>query len=356
MLHFRLTLSGSQREALYRHLGLARQGGDHRKVGRILAMLALAEGLTPEAVAELFKISVQTLRNGVQRLLSEGIVGLLRFNQSPGRPAKLTRAQRRRLIDAGPAAAGLVGNCWRTPMIQHLIEQRFGVFYSVHYLSQLLKNLGFSYHKARFVSDHLDEDKRREWLTQRWPAIVALAQEQNAYVLLGDEASFPQWGTLSYTGARRGQQPTVKTSGQRKGYKVFGLIDYFTGRFFYQCHEGRLNSESYAAFLHQVLSQTRKRILLIQDRACYHTSAAMEAFFEQHKDPLTVLPLPSYSPAYNPIEKLWKKIKEWGTHLHYFPTFQALKDKVQQALLQFKHAPSEVLSLFVQLKELNAPA
>jgi hypothetical protein len=31
------------------------------------------------------------------------------------------------------------------------------------------------------------------------PAIVALAQEQNAYVLLGDEGSFPQWGTLSYT-------------------------------------------------------------------------------------------------------------------------------------------------------------
>jgi transposase len=106
MLHFRLTLSGSQREALYRRLGLARPGGDHRQVGRILAILALAEGLTQEAVGELFKISVQTLRNWVQRLLNEGMAGLLRFNQSPGRPPKLTRAQRRelkRLIDAGPA-------------------------------------------------------------------------------------------------------------------------------------------------------------------------------------------------------------------------------------------------------------
>jgi len=148
----------------------------------------------------------------------------------------------------------------------------------------------------------------------------------------------------------------VKTSGQRTGYKVFGLIDYFTGRFFYQSHEGRLNSESYAAFLHQVLSQTRTPILLIQDRARYHTSAAIQAFFEQHKDRLTVFDLPSYSPDYNPIEKRWKKIKEWGTHLHCFPTFQALKDKVQEALLQFKHAPSEVLSLFVQLKELDAAA
>lgn len=73
------------------------------------------------------------------------------------------------------------------------------------------KNLGFSYQKARFVSDHVDEDKRREWLTQRWPAIVALAQEQNAYVLLGDEGSFSPVGNAElHTWARRGQQPTVK--------------------------------------------------------------------------------------------------------------------------------------------------
>ena len=36
-------------------------------------------------------------------------------------------------------------------MIQELIHQKFGVFYSVKYISQLLKNLGFSYQKARFA-------------------------------------------------------------------------------------------------------------------------------------------------------------------------------------------------------------
>ena len=42
-------------------------------------------------------------------------------------------------------------------MIQQLIYDRFGVFYNVFYIAQLLKNLGFSYQKAAFVSDHLDE-------------------------------------------------------------------------------------------------------------------------------------------------------------------------------------------------------
>ena len=117
-----------------------------------------------------------------------------------------------------------------------------------------------------------------------------------------------------------------------------------------------MNGETYEAFLCQVLRQTRQHVILIQDGARYHTSAAMRAFFEQRADRLTVFQLPSYSPDFNPIEKLWKKVKEQGTHLHYFPTFDALKDKVEDTLLDFKHAPSEILSLFVKLKTVAADA
>ena len=97
---------------------------------------------------------------------------------------------------------------------------------------------GLSYQKVVFVSDHLEEDKSHAWCTTMWPQVVRLAKERQALLLFGDEASFPQWGTLTYTWARRGQQPKVKTSGKRKGYKDFGLIEYFTGRFFYQGQEG----------------------------------------------------------------------------------------------------------------------
>ena len=82
-------------------------------------------------------------------------------------------------------------------MIQSLIYERFGVFYSVHYISQLLKNMGFSYQKAKFVADHKDPEKRKKWLKEKWPEIFRLAQKKNAYVLFGDEASFPQWGSLT---------------------------------------------------------------------------------------------------------------------------------------------------------------
>ena len=250
--------------------------------------------------------------------------------------------------------AGFEGACWRSPMIQHLIYEKYGVCYSVHYISQLLKAMGFSFQKARFVSDQADEKERAEWLAKTWPRILRLAKRTGAYLLFGDEAGFPQWGTLTYTWARRGEQPRVKTSGRRKSYKVFGLIDYFTGRFFSKCITGRLTSDSYQEFLKEVLARTRKPLILIQDKAKYHTSGAMREFFAQHRARLRVYELPSYSPDYNPIEKLWKKIKEQETHLHYFPTFESLMNRVDEAMVKFENAPQEVLSLFGLYEKLAA--
>jgi transposase len=94
-----------------------------------------------------------------------------------------------------------------------------------------------------------------------------------------------------------------------------------------------------------VLEQTPQPIVLIQDGARYHTSAETRAFFAQQTTRLQVFQLPTYSPDYNPIEKLWKKIKQQETHLHYFPTFEALTEKVEQALLTFAHIPKEILAL-----------
>jgi transposase len=316
---------------------------------RIMAVLAVVDGTLYSTIANTLNISEESIRLWVRAFLLKGVKSF-HYIKPPGKPSKLTKAQRKqlaKLIDQGPQKSGFSGACWRSPMIQWLIYEKFGVQYSVFYIPQLLKNMGFSFQKAKFDADRKDPEKREQWLEQTWPEILKLAEKKNAYILFGDEASFPQWGSLTYTWARKGRQPVVKTSGIRRGYKVFGLIDYFSGRFFFKGHDkGRLNSASYESFLTEVLSKTRKHIILIQDGARYHTSKAMKQFFAKKANRLTVYDLPSYSPDYNPIEKLWKKIKEKEIHLHYFPTFESLKNKVKEALLHFKDLKNEVLSLF----------
>jgi transposase len=83
----------------------------------------------------------------------------------------------------------------------------------------------------------------------------------------------------------------------------------------------------------------------MQDGARYHTSAETTAFFAQQTARLQVFPLPPYSPDYNPMEKLWKKIKQQDTPLHSFPTCEALTEQVEQALLKCTNTPEEILGL-----------
>ena len=347
MCCFRFTMPLSYRKEVEHQLKTAQHLGKLRQVKYFLAILAVMDGQSLAHVALVLRVHEKTVAAWVCAFCCYGLHGAPHTKPS-GRPPKLTPPQKEalaELIEEGPVKAGFSGACWRSPMIQKLIYDRFGVFYNVFYIAQLLKNLGFSFQKAAFLSDHLDEEKRQAWRTTTWPQLLRRAKERKALLLFGDEASFPQWGTLTYTWARRGQQPKIKTCGKRKGYKVFGLIDYFTGQFFYQGQEGRLNSTAYIAFLRRVLAQTTQPIILIQDGAKYHTSAETKAFFAQQTAQLEVCQLPTYSPDYNPIEKLWKKIKQQETHLHYFPTFAALTDKVEQALFKFANTPEEILTL-----------
>lgn len=346
-MHIRLSLNNSTRQAALQRLHQAYLGGDIRLIRRIHALLYLADGQVVSEVAILLNLSEQTVRHYFHAFILKGLHSLV-YKRPPGRPPRLTKTQRKELaalIESGPEKAGYECGCWTCVLIQDLLEKRFGVVYHPHYVTELLKQMDFSFQKARFVSDHLSEAARTEWMEKRWPEILRLAKETGAMILFGDEASFAQWGSLSYTWARKGQQPTVKTSGRRKAYKVFGLIDYFTGRLFYKGHAGRFNSASYADFLSEVMAQTTQHLILIQDGAKYHTSQAMKQFFAAHTNRLTMFQLPTYSPDFNPIEFLWKKVKKQATHLRYFPDFDQLVEKVESALLHFASTPKEITAL-----------
>ncbi len=268
MACYRIRLSNQTRTTIERMLAESEKRGELRAAKRFMAILAVSSGFVYEDIAEFLRVNVETVRIWVNRVLAKGPGGL-KSKKKPGRPSKLTKTQKReldRMICEGPEKAGFPGACWRSPMIQTLIWEKFGVFYAAHYISQLLKSMGFSYQKAKFDSAHIDPEKRKERIEKTWPKIRKIANEKNAHIMFEDEASFPQWGSLTYTWAKKGNQPIVKTSGIRKCCKVFGAIEYFTGRFFCKRFEGRLNSDSYADFLREVLSKTcRSRILAYHD-------------------------------------------------------------------------------------------
>ncbi len=138
---FHLNLSSKQEEQLKLQSIKARQRGDWSCYQRVLALLSLGEGHLIEEVSSVLQIATSSLYNWLKQFLLSGEASLSR-KQSPGRPAKLTQGQKKQLYEAvvaGPEACGFTGSCWRTPMLQEWIRQKWNVFYSVHYLSQLLR-------------------------------------------------------------------------------------------------------------------------------------------------------------------------------------------------------------------------
>jgi transposase len=345
----RIQVSAATVKTLHAQLQQAYLKDDVRLVRRTTVLIDLLVHHVPMAVlCERWGLSASCLYDWQRAFLLHGLESL-RYRHGGGRRPKLTPQQKQRLVElleAGPLVVGCETACWDAVLIRVLIWREFGVLYNRQYVCTLLHHLGFSFQKARFVSDHLDTVQRLVWLEQKWPTIVRAAQRRRGVILFEDEASFAQWGSLSYTWARRGRQPEVPTSGTRKGYKVFGAIEYFSGRLFSQGIEGRFNSESYQAFLQMILAQTTQHLFLIHDGARYHTSASTQAFLVVHSDRITAEPLPSYSPDYNPIEYLWKKTKKRATHNKYCKEFAALTVSVEQALAYFATHPDTVLGLF----------
>jgi len=350
----RIQLSRATVKELHSRLQHAYQRDDVRLVRRTTVVIdLLVHHVAVEVLSARWGLSVSCIYGWRQAFLLHGVESLV-YHHGGGRQPKLTPTQRKRLvelIEAGPLVVGFETACWTSVLIRVLIWREFGVLYNRHYVCTLLHNVGFSFQKARFVSDHLDEAKRLVWLEEQWPAICRGAKRRQGLILFEDEASFAQWGSLSYTWARRGRQPEVPTSGKRKGYKVFGAIEYFSGRLFYQGIEGRFNSENYQAFLQMILAHTTEHLFLIHDGARYHTSASTQAFLAAHSDRITAQPLPSYSPDYNPIEYLWRKTKKRATHNKYFKEFAELTVSVDKALAYFATHPDTVLGLFGRYRE-----
>ena len=98
----------------------------------------------------------------------------LRVRLSPGRPLKLDRAQRRRLVNLllqGPMMHGYRTNLWTTARIAELIRNQFGIQYHRDHVGRLLHSLNWSPQKPERRALERDENAIERWQQKDWPRI-----------------------------------------------------------------------------------------------------------------------------------------------------------------------------------------
>ena len=356
----RIKFSKETVERLERELEVAEKLNNLRLYKMVMSLLLIHEGKSASEIGKQLNQAVRTIYDWFSKFIVRRFAWLFGHHyQGRGRKPRLNDKQKKELYEcvaAGPEASGYDRAIWNSAMIVIEIEKRFNVTYSPRYVCELLKKMGLTYQKAKFIPGKVgDEDweaKRAEWEDKIWPGILAKAKAIGAVILFGDEVSFAQWGSLGRTWAPKGQQPTVKTSGKRKGLKIFGVIEFKSGGFIYDECEGKFNGQSYIEFLEHVLGNYSCPVILIEDGAPYHRSAAVTEFKQgkEAENRLHTYRLPSYSPDKNPIEKLWKKTKADATHCKYFPTFDDLRNAVVKAFNKYLQDAMEIISVMKKLR------
>lgn len=359
-MEFRFELSRQVLGRLNTELENAKRLNNLRLYRTVQSFIWIGEGIPVAEVSCRLRISSQSIYNWLWKFLLEGFSWLLgKHYQGRGRKSKLSKHQRTELysmIVAGPEANGFNCGVWNSALITELIFARFGVKYNPRYLCSLLKKLGLSFQKAKFISDKVGEEEyeqaRLQWRKETWPAILKTARKKNAVILFADEASFAWWGSLARTWAPKGQQPVVRTTGRRRGMKIFGAIEFQSGKFIYMETPEKFNGESYLQFLKKISAVYKCPVILIEDGAPYHKNALVREFTDRmrQKGLFYVYRLPSFSPDLNPIEKLWKNTKKEATHLKYFKTFEDLRKSVLGVFKTFLQCAKKVIKVMKKLR------
>ena len=161
-------------------------------------------------------------------------------------------------------------------------------------------------------------------------------------MLFADEASFRQDPSLYQTWARRGHQPLIPTTGQRHTQKIFGAVDLYRPRFYYQ-HGTIFEGSSYTDFLDQLAGRYRgQEVFLIHDNAAYHKAAEVRQWLCSYGHRFHLCLLPPYSPEFNAIEPVWHHVRMQATHNRYHasePEFVAVLDS---ALTSIVRRPAQI--------------
>ena len=121
-------------------------------------------------------------------VVKRGGASALRAKPQPGRPARLSVRQRKRLLRMllqGAEAHGYGTDLWTLPRVAALIERAFGVRYHPAHVWKILRGSGWSPQKPERRARERDEDAIARWRRRRWPHIKKRATRRSESGLPG---------------------------------------------------------------------------------------------------------------------------------------------------------------------------
>lgn len=137
------------------------------------AIALLEQGMTITQAARAVGTSHASVSRWRQAYARQGDAGLT-AKPHPGKPPRLTAAQRRRLavlLQRGARRNGYATELWTLRRVADLIERQFGVRYHPGHVWYVLRGMGFSAQKPACRARERDEEAIVRWRRRDWPRI-----------------------------------------------------------------------------------------------------------------------------------------------------------------------------------------
>lgn len=121
------------------------------------------------------------------------------------------------------------------------------------------------------------------------------------------------------------QEYKVNTPGEpNKTYYILGSLEYPTGDGLYEIHEHQTNAQVQLHWQHLLDMYPDEFLFVVRDNASQHVAYCLDDFLLDHQDRLCLVPLPTYSPHLNLIERLWHYMRDNITRSIFYVTIEKL--------------------------------
>jgi DDE superfamily endonuclease len=269
-------------------------------------------------------------------------------------------------VRRSPLTKGYKVSRWQLSMLMEVcsfikIKTKQGFF-------GVMRRLKVHYKAARQYVHSPDVNYQTKWTYIE--QTLEMTVEEDVIVLFLDELTFYNQPTLADAYAEKGHDQALvnRAYGADKSSRIIGTLEAKTGKVcFYQ--RSKITVACLISFLqHLTQVYANKRLFIIIDNWPVHYHPDVLAALQKQQDvqyfrtpdswkdikpkkkyqglnlPIQFVPLPTYASWLNPIEKLWRWLKQDILHNHSMAgDWTNLKERVNQFLSQFNEHSKELL-------------
>jgi transposase len=316
---------------------------------RILAVRRVEEdGEAPSDVMKSLGLSRTAIYPWLRKYKNKGMDALVeKIAQGP--EPKLSELQRQQvkrwILGKDPRQYGFDFGLWSRRIVQALIKERMGIECGLTAVGRLLASLNITPQKPLRRAYERDPEAVALWEKETYPNLRKRAKRLGARIFFSDEAGFQSDPVLGRTYGLKGQTPVVTTSGQRQSLNVISAVNA-RGEFWAVTYSGKLDAESFVAFLHNFMDSQTGKIFLVVDGHPAHKANIVKSYIRSLKGRLELHFLPPYAPDLNPDEFVWSYMKNNGVSKKPLKKNESLRSRIDHDLNGIRGNHKLVMSFF----------